>query len=244
MSIDLAVIGGTGLYRFGEIENPEEERPDTPFGALSAPIVRGRWHGREVAFLARHGTGHSLYPHQINYRANLWALAHHEPRRVVAINAVGSLDRRFSPGSLAVPDQLIDYTWGREATYFGELPDIPMHVDFTDPYDPGLRQALLAAGGLAPASVVLGVTQGPRLETAAEIRRLGVDGCHLVGMTGMPEAVLARELGLPYASLCVIANWAAGFGEAPEEEITMDMVVRTVEQGTGEAFKLIAALLA
>ncbi|MDX1568852.1 MAG: S-methyl-5'-thioinosine phosphorylase [Xanthomonadales bacterium] len=242
MSIDLAVIGGTGLYRFGELQQAWEERPETPFGELSSPIVRGRWRGRDVAFLARHGAGHGLYPHQINYRANVWALAQLAPRQLVAINAVGSLDERFPPGSLAVPDQLIDYTWGREGTYFGELPDIPMHVDFTEPYDPALHASLLAAGGFEAASVVLGITQGPRLETAAEVRRMGQDGCHLVGMTGMPEAVLARELGLRYASLCVIANWAAGFGEQPEEEITMEMVVSTVEQGTGEALEILAVL--
>ncbi len=228
--IDLAVIGGTGLYRIAELENVETHQPPTRYGALSGPIRVGMLAGRRVAFLARHGEGHSVPPHKVNYRANLSALQALGARRVIALNTVGGITERFGPRVLACPDQLIDYTWGRISTFCEEEGTEVLHVDFGDPYTPSLRTALLAAARAADVPVVAegcyGATQGPRLETRAEIARLRRDGCDLVGMTGMPEAGLARELGLEYASLAIVANWAAGCGD--ESEITLQEVLDNV----------------
>ena len=245
MSVDLAIIGGTGLYELVTLEQGRTLRIDTPFGMPSAELVHGIWHGRRVAFLARHGAGHSILPHQINYRANIHALWQQNPAAVVSVNAVGSMDDRCPPGAVALPDQLIDYTHGRERSFYGDLPEAPLHVDFTDPYDESLRQRLVEAADGAIAAVeslVYGATQGPRLETSAEISRMIHNGCGLVGMTGMPEAVLARELDLPYASLCVVANWAAGF-QPDTGEITMDEVYAVLKDGMLGAMGVLERLL-
>jgi 5'-methylthioinosine phosphorylase len=251
LDIDLAVIGGTGLYQLAALQDEQVFEGETAFGAPSAPVRVGRIAGRRVAFLARHGEGHSLPPHQVNYRANLRRLADLGARRVLAVNAVGGITGRFGPRVIALPDQLIDYTWGRICTICEE-PDTPvLHVDFTEPYTESLRQAVLLAAVRAGVAVVdggcHGVTQGPRLETRAEIARLRRDGCDLVGMTSMPEAVLAREMGLDYACLALVANWAAGCGAdgagAPTEEITMAEVVGNVEAATANLPALLQALL-
>ncbi|QCO68055.1 S-methyl-5'-thioinosine phosphorylase [Luteimonas yindakuii] len=228
--IDLAVIGGTGLYRIAELDDVETHQPPTRHGALSGPVRIGTLEGRRVAFLARHGEGHSVPPHRINYRANLAALQALGARRVIALNTVGGITERFGPRVLACPDQLIDYTWGRVSTFCEEEGSEVLHVDFGDPYTPALRTQLLAAARTAGVDVVdggcYGATQGPRLETKAEIARLRRDGCDLVGMTGMPEAGLARELGLEYACLAIVANWAAGCADAAE--ITFQEVLDNV----------------
>ena len=243
--MDLAVIGGTGVYALDGLEAAESIRLEPPFGGRAVELVRGFWHGRAVVFLARHGAGHTILPHEIDYRANLWALAMASPRRIVALNTVGSLDDRLPPGAIGVPDQLIDYTWGRASTFngldLGPAFDIPLHVDLTEPYDADVRRGLIAAGGDqlgASSDLVYAATQGPRLETAAEIRRLRRDGCGVVGMTGMPEAALARELGLPYACLCIVANWAAGY-HPDAGEITMEEVVAVVEQASAQAWRVL-----
>lgn len=214
----LAVVGGSGLYELECLHELREESVVTPWGPPSGPLVLGRVGDEAVVFLARHGIRHTIAPHEINYRANLWALRDAGVRRVIAVAAVGGITSVPAVGGLAVPDQLVDYTWGRPNTFF-EGPDAPVeHIDFTKPYSESLRQQLLAAGASAELDVHAGgcyaATQGPRLETAAEIDRLERDGCTLVGMTGMPEAALARELGLDYACLAVVANRAAGRGEA------------------------------
>lgn len=249
--IELAVIGGTGLYRLAALADVRSLAVQTPWGEPSAPIRVGDFHGHRIAFLARHGEGHSLPPHRVNYRANLWALQQAGIKRVLAVNAVGGIGDRFGPRVLAVPDQIIDYTWGRSGTFCegeawqaqgGEV----MHVDMSDPYTPSLRKAILAAGREAGIGVVdggcYGATQGPRLETKAEIARLRRDGCDLVGMTGMPEAALARELRLEYASLALVANWAAGCGDGAE--ITMAEVLANLDHATARLPALLAALLA
>lgn len=228
----IAIIGGTGLAELPGVGVRESLELDTPYGRPSAPVLRLDWQGREVLFLARHGQPHRIPPHKINYRANLWALREAGATEILAVAAVGGIDPRMAPGDLAVPDQLIDYTWGREHTY-ADSADVPLlHVDFTAPYDRAWRERLIDAArrlGLPCAeSGVYGAAQGPRLETAAEIARMGRDGCTLVGMTGMPEAGLARELGLPYACLAVIVNLAAGLGP---EIITMDDIHRALELG-------------
>lgn len=230
IDIDLAVIGGTGLYRIAELDNVDTHQPPTRYGALSGPVRVGTLEGLRVAFLARHGEGHSVPPHRINYRANLAALQALGARRVIALNTVGGITGRFGPRVLACPDQLIDYTWGRVSTFCEEEGTDVLHVDFGDPYTPSLRTQLLDAARAAGVDVVdggcYGATQGPRLETKAEIARLRRDGCDLVGMTGMPEAALARELGLEYACLAIVANWAAGCADA--DEITFQEVLDNV----------------
>ncbi len=230
--IDLAIIGGTGVYALAELEDVHRHQPVTHYGAPSGPVRIGNLFGRRVAFLARHGEGHSLPPHKINYRANLAALNALGARRVLALNTVGGITERFGPRVLACPDQLIDYTWGRVSTYCEEEGTEVLHVDFGEPYTPILRQRVLSAAARAGVAMVdggcYGATQGPRLETKAEIARMRRDGCDLVGMTGMPEAGLARELGLEYACLGIVANWAAGAGPDPDEVITLQDVLDNV----------------
>ena len=244
----LAVIGGTGLYQLAGLEDVEAHQPVTRFGAPSGPIRVGTLGGRRVAFLARHGEGHSVPPHLVNYRANLVALHALGARRVLALNTVGGITARFGPRVLACPDQVIDYTWGRVSTFCEEPGSEVLHVDFGDPYTPSLRREVIAAAAAAGVDLLdggcYGTTQGPRLETRAEIARMQRDGCDLVGMTGMPEAGLARELGLDYACLAIVANWAAGAGPVQDEVITLEEVVANVEAASSGLPGLVSALLA
>lgn len=246
-SIDLAVIGGTGLYRIAELQDVESHQPVTRYGAPSGPVRVGTLGGRRIAFLARHGEGHSLPPHQINYRANLAALQALGASRVLALNTVGGITERFGPRVLGCPDQLIDYTWGRISTICEEPGTEVLHVDFGEPYTRSLRAAVLSAAQRAGVALVdggcYGATQGPRLETRAEIARMRRDGCDLVGMTGMPEAGLARELGLDYACLAIVANWAAGAGPDPDEVITLQDVLDNVAASSSGLPALLSALL-
>lgn len=240
----LAILGGTGVDQLAGFIAATRRHVETPFGTVSAAIETGRVGNTEVVFLQRHGQPRSLPPHRINYRANLWALHSAGVTHVVALNAVGGIRPTLAPGTLVVPDQVIDYTWGRAHT-FDECDDAPpRHIDFTAPYSAGLRQALLraavAAGEGAADGGVMAVTQGPRLETAAEVRRLRRDGCDVVGMTGMPEAALARELGLSYASLCMVVNAAAGLGEGP---ITLDAIMAHLGRAAAACARVIAALV-
>lgn len=213
----VAVIGGTGMNQWPGLAIIESVVVDTPYGAPSAPLVRGRIAGVEAIFLARHGEGHKIPPHAINYRANLWALKAAGVHNVIAIGAVGSIAEWFAPGDVTVPDDVIDYSWGREHSYSDGRPGSELkHVEFEHPYAPALRKTLLDAAQAAAVAAhdggTMAVTQGPRLESPAEIRRLKQDGCAMVGMTGMPEAGLAAELGLAYACLAVSVNWAPGIG--------------------------------
>ncbi|MCC4595024.1 S-methyl-5'-thioinosine phosphorylase [Xanthomonas campestris pv. phormiicola] len=243
-NIALAVIGGTGVYKLAQLDDVETRQVDTRYGSPSGPIRIGTLLGHRVAFLARHGEGHSLPPHKINYRANLAALQQIGATRVLALNTVGGIGERFGPRVLACPDQLIDYTWGRVSTLSEEPGSEVLHVDFGHPYSPMLRSKVLAAARVTGAKVVdggcYGATQGPRLETIAEIARLRRDGCDLVGMTGMPEAGLARELGLEYVCLAIVANWAAGCGDA--QEITLAEVLANVEAASAGLPELIGEL--
>ncbi|WP_340649401.1 S-methyl-5'-thioinosine phosphorylase [Pseudoxanthomonas winnipegensis] len=241
--IDLAVIGGTGVYKLATLDDVDTRHVDTPYGAPSGPVRVGTVLGRRVAFLARHGEGHSLPPHKVNYRANLAALKQLGATRVLALNTVGGITEAYGPRVLACPDQLIDYTWGRISTLCEEGGEV-LHVDFGDPYTPMLRHKVLAAARVTGVKVVdggcYGTTQGPRLETKAEIARMKRDGCDLVGMTGMPEAGLARELGLDYACLAIVANWAAGCGTG--EEITMAEVLANVAAASSGMAELVGEL--
>jgi 5'-deoxy-5'-methylthioadenosine phosphorylase len=223
----LAIIGGSALASLPNLVVGRRRSVRTPHGKTSAPLTFGTLKGRAVVFLARHGDGHTIPPHEINYRANLWALHSQKVRQVVAIATVGGIREDLAPGTLAIPDQIIDYTHGRKATFFGTSKRGVTHIDFTQPYSEELRQQLLRAARAAGEPVAAGgtyaATQGPRLETAAEIDRLARDGAHMVGMTGMPEAVLARELGLDYAALVVIVNQAAGRGASAQAIHHADM---------------------
>lgn len=245
MALDLALIGGTGLYRFPGLEEVSEHAVQTPWGEPSDRIVSGRLGASRVAFLARHGRSHNIAPHLVNYRANLHALHELGARCVIGVNAVGGIRDDMQPRCLAVPDQIIDYTHGRE-TSFGDAPErMVRHIDFSEPYSSKLRHRLLAAAADAGVAVVdggcYGATQGPRLETRAEITRMRRDGCDLVGMTGMPEAALARELDIDYACIALVANWAAGCGDA--QEISLDEIFANLEHATAQVTPIVSRLL-
>lgn len=228
----LAIMGGTGLVDLAGLEITSKRSVDTPFGKPSNALIIGEWQGKEIVFLPRHGEKHTIAPHKINYRANLWALREQGVSEIIAVAAVGGIRADLAPGILAVPDQIIDYTYGREQSCYSDNFSSDKHLDFTFPYDAGLRRRVFTAAKQAGVSLAeggtYGATQGPRLETAAEIKRMAQDGCDMVGMTGMPEAYLARELGMDYATCAVIANWAAGLNEG---EITMVEIGAILESG-------------
>ncbi|MEM9257336.1 MAG: S-methyl-5'-thioinosine phosphorylase [Pseudomonadota bacterium] len=240
----LGVIGGTGVDELEGLQIVGEHNPETPFGAVSRPIQEGRFQQASVYFLQRHGSPSAIPPHLINYRANLWALKQLGVNGVVAINSVGGISADMRPGRLLIPDQLIDYTWGRAHTFDDGANGSLQHIDFTEPYDRDLRSALVDAARRSSieheAIGVYGVTQGPRLETAAEIQRMARDGCDVVGMTGMPEAALARELGLPYACICMVVNPAAGLGDLP---LTLEMMREILVQEAAVVRRLLAAVV-
>jgi 5'-methylthioinosine phosphorylase len=243
----LAVIGGSGLAGLGQMKVMRREVARTPFGDPSGLLVFGEMSGAPVLFLARHGPGHILAPHRINYRANVWALQQAGATHIVAVAAVGGIAPDVGPGVIAAPDQMIDYTYGREHTFSDGSDRSVLHVDFTQPYSGELRQAVISAAARATeplvAHGVYGATQGPRLESAAEITRMARDGATLVGMTGMPEAALARELSIHYAHLCVVSNWAAGCGNSVNA-ISHDAINDTLDDSIGRVQNIIAALAA
>ena len=210
----LAIIGGTGLTNLANLEITHRQVMRTPYGEPSGALTFGTLRQHEVVFLARHGYGHTIPPHKVNYRANMSALREAGATRVVSVTSVGGITEEFTPGVIAIPYQIIDYTYGRDFSYFEGLPGTEMHIDFTFPYSPGMRSKILEAARQAGVACqdggVYAATQGPRLETAAEINRYAHDGADMVGMSGMPEAVLARELGLEYAAIAVVVNDAAG----------------------------------
>jgi 5'-methylthioadenosine phosphorylase len=227
----LAIIGGTGLTRLSTLAVAHREIVRTPWGEPSSPLLFGEIAGRQAVFLARHGHGHTIPPHRVNYRANLWALKQRGATAVLAVASVGVI-AGAEPGDLILPHQLIDYPWGRAHTFFDGGDQQVVHVDFTHPYSAELRSLCRRAAETGKIPLVeggvYGAVNGPRLETAAEIDRLARDGATLVGMTGMPEAALARELELPYASLCVAVNAAAGRGTSAEQ-ISMEGILQVLE---------------
>lgn len=240
MSALTAIIGGTGLTSLSELVIEERECLTTPYGDPSSDLMFGKLHGQEIVFLARHGDPARIPPHRVNYRANLWALKTAGVTSVLAVAAVGGITPTMAPSKIAVPDQVIDYTYGREHTLFADNLNHVTHIDFTHPYTPRLREKLLTAAQQAQVEVinggVYGCTQGPRLETPAEITRMERDGCDLVGMTGMPEASLARELEIDYACCAVVANWAAG---KQPGEITMAEIEANLRQGMADLSRIL-----
>ncbi len=242
----LAVIGGSGLTQLASLEVTRREVVRTPYGDPSGTLVFGRIGVQEVVFLARHGHGHTIPPHRVNYRANIWALAKAAGAEgIISVASVGGIRTDLGPGALVVPHQIIDYTWGRPHSFFdgGDAPVV--HVDFTEPYDRALRERLLCAadavGYTLSGAAVYAATQGPRLETAAEIERLARDGADIVGMTGMPEAALARELEVPYAAICAVANWAAGRGDSTHA-ISLDHIEVVLYETLGKVRRVIEHL--
>jgi 5'-methylthioinosine phosphorylase len=212
----LGIIGGSLVTQLANLEVTRRLVVRTPYGEPSGALTFGRIRERDVVFLARHGYGNTIPPHEVNYCANIWALHAQQVKDVVSVAAVGGIRSDLAPGTLAVPDQIIDYTHGRQSTYFSRTDHSVTHIDFTRPYCEAMRQRLIkaarAAGEAVADRATYAATQGPRLETAAEINRLEGDGADIVGMTGMPEAALAREIGLCYAAIAVIVNPAAGRG--------------------------------
>lgn len=238
----LAIIGGSGLTQLATLDLLRREVVRTPYGEPSGALTFGKLCGKPVVFLARHGYGHTIPPHRVNYQANLWALHNAKVDAIISVASVGGIRADLCPGSLVVPDQIIDYTWGRKSTFHEGSEEPVVHIDFTEPYDDGIRQRILRAAVAAGEKIfdgaVYAATQGPRLETAAEINRLERDGADLVGMTGMPEAALARELGIPYAAINVVANYAAGRANSANR-ICFDEIDVVLREAMGRVRKVL-----
>jgi 5'-methylthioinosine phosphorylase len=241
----LAIIGGSGLSKLGNMEVVQRKVVRTPYGEPSGALIFGRIADCEVVFLARHGYGPTIAPHQVNYRANLWALKDSGARSVVSVASVGGIRKDLGPGVLVLPHQVIDYTWGRPSTFFEGSGAPVNHIDFTEPYSSELRTQLLKAAAASKEKIVdkgvYAATQGPRLETAAEVTRLERDGADIVGMTGMPEAALAREISLEYAAIAVVANYAAGRAES-EHAIPLERISAVLDESMGRVRRIIEAL--
>jgi 5'-methylthioinosine phosphorylase len=242
----IAVIGGSGLTELANLEITHRRIVRTPFGEPSGPLTFGRIGDQEVVFLARHGYGHTLAPHEINYRANLWAIHAQQVTQVISVCTVGGIASDLGAGTIAVPDQIIDYTWGRPSTYFEGAEQPVTHIDFTFPYDEELRQLAVSSARAVGVAVVdrgtYAATQGPRLETKAEVDRLERDGATMVGMTGMPEAALAREIGLAYAHLAVVVNPAAGRGTSART-VSLEDIARVIEETMGGIRLIVAKMV-
>lgn len=242
----LAIIGGTGLTELENLHVKKRVIVRTPYGEPSQPLIFGEICGGEVIFLARHGTGHTIPPHEVNYRANIYALHLQGVTEIAAVATVGGIHQDLSSGVIALPHQIIDYTHGRQNTYHDGITNPVKHIDFTEPYCPALRhkieQAAISIGEHVINKGVYAATQGPRLETAAEIDRLERDGATMVGMTGMPEAALARELGISYAAICPVANYAAGRGDSLHA-IDYEQVIVNINQTMVRVRKIIAQLM-
>ena len=240
----LAIIGGTGLTQLNGLSIIKCETLTTPYGTPSADFITGEYNQKEIIFLARHGNPHTIAPHKINYRANIWGLKHLGVEKIIAVAAVGGITPEMAPAHITIPDQIIDYSHSRLQTFFEDENYPVTHIDFTYPYNRALRAALIIAAAKADITIspigTYGCTQGPRLETAAEIKRMEKDGCDLVGMTGMPEASLAKELEMDYAAISVIANWAAG---KTAGEITMAEIERHLHNGMINVAKLLKAFI-
>lgn len=238
----LAIIGGSGLTQLANLNVIRREVVRTPYGEPSGALTFGQLCEHPVVFLARHGYGHTIPPHRVNYQANLWALKEAGVEIIISVASVGGIRAGLCPGTLVVPDQIIDYTWGRKNTFHEGTDEPVVHIDFTEPYDAAVRRRILAAAAAAGEKVfdgaVYAATQGPRLETAAEINRLERDGADVVGMTGMPEAALARELGIPYAAINVVANYAAGRADS-SQRICFDSIETVLHEAMGRARKVL-----
>ncbi len=243
--VKIAIIGGSGLSHLKGLKNIRREVGRTPYGDPSAPLTMGTLGDNEVIFLPRHGLSHQIPPHQVNYRANIWVLKSMGVEQVYAVGATGSIDPGLKPRDIVIPTQLIDYTYGREQTFYDGSNGVVEHIDFSHPYTEVLRQRLIEAAAKAGidahAAGVYAATQGPRLETTAEIDRIDRDGGTIVGMTGMPEAALARELGMQYALISLVVNPAAG--RAGDAVISMQEITEHLGAGMKNVCKIFEAML-
>ena len=241
MSGKLGFVVGSGLLALG-LDVVARSQTHTPYGPPSSALLSAAIAGRRIPCIARHGEDHVIAPHEVNYRANVWALYQHGVRRLIGVNVVGTIADDFRPGELAAPEQLVDYTWGRESTFGGGGRGV-MHAEFAEPFSAELISSLRSAAerlGVEMRRGVYGVTQGPRLETVAEIDRLERDGCTMVGMTAMPEAALARELGMDYAVLALGVNYAAGRG--PKGEAVHAQIERHLKEGMTRVARILESL--
>ncbi len=240
----IAIIGGTGVSSMPGLTFKTREMVRTIYGAPSSPLIHGQINGTDVIFLARHGGHHTIPPHMINYRANIKALQEVGVSHVIGLAAVGGITADCAERCIVIPDQIIDYTYGRAHTFHGAKHNKFEHIDFAEPYSEQIRDQLVSAGKALKLPLVeqgvYGATQGPRLETAAEIKRLERDGCTIVGMTGMPEASLARELGINYACCAMVVNRAAGKVPAG---ISFSDIEKNLKGGVDNIQKLIAEVL-
>lgn len=241
----IAIIGGTSSSTLIDGSVYNTLRMETPYGDPSSELLLTKIGDKEVVFLARHGSRHTIPPHKVNYRANIYALKQYGVDTIIAVNAVGGITEQMYPGRIIIPEQIVDYTYGRQQTFYDDDLSQIMHVDFTHPYSSHLRQKLAALGAVEALDIFVGgvyaATQGPRLETAAEIQKLAADGCNVVGMTGMPEAALARELDLHYICLAVVSNWAAGKIDA---EFTMAMIKEQLQKSMHKIQSLLNEFIA
>lgn len=247
----LAIVGGSLVKQISGFTDKTKESINTPFGSPSDDFVSGTIDGFEVVFFNRHGISHHIAPHQVNYRANMFALKMLEVTDIIAITAVGGITEKMSPMKWTVPDQIIDYTYGRMQTYNDGDEQKVNHIDFSYPFDAALRSRLFKALEMQnceyESQSTYGVTQGPRLETVAEIRRMRADGCDIVGMTAMPEAALARELEMNYATLSLVVNWAAGVGDnqsSVDKTISMQEIDERITEGNVLSDKIIKHFIA
>ncbi len=247
----IAIIGGSGLDQLTQLNNAQQISKETPFGEHSTGVYQFSYGDINVVFLPRHGDQHQFPPHNVNYRANLWLLKSLGVTKIIACNVVGGITEPMSPRTLVIPHQIIDYTWGREHTFYdGYSAGAPFvkpgveHIDFTEPYSEALRQRIISF--LEQNKIehlhygTYACTQGPRLETAGEVNRLENDGCDIVGMTAMPEAALARELEMDYASLSLVVNWAPGIAD---EELSMDTIMALVAEEMTEIRRFLPHLV-
>lgn len=241
---DIGIIGGTGLAELEGVTVLEKRAVVTAYGAPSSPLVFVSWHDKKVVFLPRHGQPHTIPPHKVNYRANLSAFKEAKVKTIIACNAVGGIYRGAEAGDMMIPDQIVDYTHSRVQTFFEDNLNEVVHIDFTYPYTPHLRQKLIAAAERIHQPVIpkgtYAAVQGPRLETAAEINRLEREGCDILGMTGMPEAALARELGIDYACIALVVNKAAGRAEGLLSHAEIE---KTFQKGRSKIVQLLDAFL-
>lgn len=241
---EIGIIGGTGLAELPGITELERRAVVTAFGAPSSTLVFANWHGKRIVFLPRHGQPHTIPPHKVNYRANIWALKEAEVKTIIACNAVGGIYRNATACDVVIPHQLVDYTHSRAHTFFEENLNEVVHIDFTHPFTPHLREKLIKAAEQIHLPVIpkgtYAAAQGPRLETAAEIDKLERDGCDIVGMTAMPEAALAREAEIDYACIALVVNKAAGRAEGP---LSHKEIEKTFQEGKHKIVQLLDAFI-
>ncbi len=240
----IGIIGGSGFSFFDSFEATRQEKVETPYGSPSSALTEGKVGGENVVVIFRHGEGHSILPHAVNYRANLWALRQAGAEAVIALATVGGIGRQCHPGTIVIPDQILDYTHSREHT-FSPLDGELFHIDFTEPYCSQLRQIMVECAERLDTAVIpsgtYAATQGPRFESAAEIRKFEKDGAHIVGMTGMPEAALAREIRICYASIALVVNYAAG---RSGNRISVEEIREAYDQATRKVHTLLAGVIA